>query len=156
MTLLRQFLIFRGPYIANYKYKCKRLMIQVEIIQIVGLGIVATVFIVLLKSLRPEIAMLVSIITGVAIFIIVAGKLSSIVEVLNGIAGRAGVDMAYLSTLLKIIGIAYIVEFGAEICKDAGESAIASKIELAGKVAIIFLAVPIITALLDLIIKVMP
>lgn len=131
-------------------------MIQVEIIQIVGLGIIATVFIVLLKSLRPEIAMLVSIITGVAIFIIVAGKLSSIVGVLNGIADRAGVDMAYLSTLLKIIGIAYIVEFGAEICKDAGESAIASKIELAGKVAIIFLAVPIITALLDLIIKVMP
>ncbi|HEY9061225.1 MAG TPA: stage III sporulation protein AD [Pseudobacteroides sp.] len=127
-----------------------------EIIQIVGLGIIATVFIVLLKSLRPEIAMLVSIITGVAIFIIVAGKLSSIVGVLNGIADRAGVDMAYLSTLLKIIGIAYIVEFGAEICKDAGESAIASKIELAGKVAIIFLAVPIITALLDLIIKVMP
>jgi stage III sporulation protein AD len=131
-------------------------MIKVEIIQIVGLGIIATVFIVLLKSLKPEIAMLISIITGVAIFIIVAGKLSSIVEVLNGIADRAGVDMAYLSTLLKIIGIAYIVEFGAEICKDAGESAIASKIELAGKVAIIFLAVPIITALLDLIIKVMP
>jgi stage III sporulation protein AD len=131
-------------------------MIQVEIIQIVGLGIIATVFIVLLKSIKPEIAMLISIITGVVIFAIVAGKLSSIVEVLNGIADRAGVDMAYLSTLLKIIGIAYIVEFGAEICKDAGESAIASKIELAGKVAIIFLAVPIITALLDLIIKVMP
>ncbi|KNY26694.1 stage III sporulation protein AD [Pseudobacteroides cellulosolvens] len=127
-----------------------------DIIQIVGLGIIATVFIVLLKSLRPEIAMLISIITGVAIFIVVAGKLSSIVEILNNIAGKAGVDTAYLSTLLKIIGIAYIVEFGAEICKDAGESAIASKIELAGKVAIIFLAVPIITALLDLIIKVMP
>jgi len=127
-----------------------------EIIQIVGLGIIATVFIVLLKSLRPEIAMLISIITGVVIFIVVAGKLSSIVEILNNIANKAGVDMAYLSTLLKIIGIAYIVEFGAEICKDAGESAIASKIELAGKVAIIFLALPIITALLDLIIKVMP
>ncbi|HOV25021.1 MAG TPA: stage III sporulation protein AD [Pseudobacteroides sp.] len=127
-----------------------------EIIQIVGLGIIATVFIVLLKSLRPEIAMLISIITGVVIFIVVAGKLSNIVEILNNIADKAGVDTAYLSTLLKIIGIAYIVEFGAEICKDAGESAIASKIELAGKVAIIFLALPIITALLDLIIKVMP
>jgi len=131
-------------------------MILMEIIQIVGLGIIATVFIVLLKSLRPEIAMLISIITGVVIFIVVAGKLSNIVEILNNIADKAGVDTAYLSTLLKIIGIAYIVEFGAEICKDAGESAIASKIELAGKVAIIFLALPIITALLDLIIKVMP
>jgi stage III sporulation protein AD len=93
-------------------------MILMEIIQIVGLGIIATVFIVLLKSLRPEIAMLISIITGVVIFIVVAGKLSNIVEILNNIADKAGVDTAYLSTLLKIIGIAYIVEFGAEICKD--------------------------------------
>jgi stage III sporulation protein AD len=58
--------------------------------------------------------------------------------------------------VLKITGIAYIAEFGAEVCKDAGEGSIASKIELAGKVTIIVLAVPIITSLLDLIIKVMP
>ncbi|MDP4180265.1 MAG: stage III sporulation protein AD [Bacillota bacterium] len=127
-----------------------------EILQIVGLGIVATVLVIVLKSHRPDIALLLSIITGVVIFLIVAGKLSSIIELLNGIAAKANIDTSYLSTLLKIVGIAYIVEFGAEICKDAGEGAIASKIELAGKVAIIFLAVPIITSLLDLIIKVMP
>jgi len=61
-----------------------------------------------------------------------------------------------MSTILKIIGIAYIAEFGAEVCKDAGEGAIASKIELAGKVIIIVLAAPIITSLLDLIVEIMP
>ena len=127
-----------------------------EILQIVGIGIVAVVLIVVLKSQRPEMAVMVSIATGIIIFLMIVGKLAIVVELLNGIADRADIDMRYLGTMLKIIGIAYIVEFGAEICKDAGESAIASKIELAGKVVIIFMAVPIITSLLDLILKVMP
>ena len=77
-------------------------------------------------------------------------------DLLNSYAQKVNIDLVYFSTLLKIIGIAYIAEFGAEVCRDAGEGAIASKVELAGKVIIIILAVPIITSLLDLIISVMP
>ena len=64
--------------------------------------------------------------------------------------------MRSVVSVLKITGIAYIAEFGAEICRDAGEGAIAAKIEMAGKVIIIALAVPIITSLLDLVLKIMP
>ena len=127
-----------------------------EIIQIVGLGIVATIIIVVLKTQRPEIAVQISIITGVVVFLLLVSKLSAVVNLLNTYADRVNIDMAYLTTLLKIIGIAYIAEFGAEVCRDAGESSIASKIELAGKVVIIVLAVPIITSLLELIIRIMP
>jgi len=127
-----------------------------DIIQIAGLGIVATVIIIILKVQRPEIALQVSIITGVIIFLLVAGKLSAVITLLESFSRRADIDPAYFITLLKIIGIAYIAEFGAEVCKDAGEGAIASKIELAGKVMIITLAVPIITSLLDLLVKIMP
>lgn len=127
-----------------------------EILQIVGLGVVATVLIVLLKTQRPEMAVQVSIITGILVFILIAGKISAVIGLLDGYTRKAHIDMQYLTTLLKIIGIAYIAEFGAEVCKDAGESAIASKIELAGKVMIIVIAVPIITSLLDLVIKIMP
>lgn len=126
------------------------------LVQIVGIGIVATVIILVLKSQRPEFAVQISIIAGVIIFMLLAAKFSAVVDVLGSLAERAGIKPVYMTTILKITGIAYIAEFGAEICRDAGESSIASKIELAGKIAIVILAVPIITSLLDLVIKIMP
>lgn len=127
-----------------------------EIFQIVGLGLISTVLVIILKTHKPEMAMQVGVITGIAIFMLVATKLSAVVSLLYDYMSRADIDTSYIGILLKIIGIAYIAEFGAEICKDAGESAIASKIELAGKVIIIVIAVPIFTSLLDLVIEIMP
>jgi stage III sporulation protein AD len=82
--------------------------------------------------------------------------LVAVVDVLGSYVQKAEIKPVYFATVLKITGIAYIAEFGAEICNDAGESAIASKIELAGKVIITVLAVPIITSMLDLIMEIMP
>lgn len=127
-----------------------------EILQIVGLGLIAALVIAVLKSQKPEIAIQISILAGIAIFMFVAGKLFAVVEVLEGYIRKVQLDPIYLSTLIKIVGIAYIAEFGAEVCRDAGEASIASKIELAGKVIIVVLAVPIITSVLDFIIKIMP
>lgn len=127
-----------------------------EILQIVGLGMVVTILILVVKMQRPEIAVQISILTGVIVFMLIAGKLSAVIELLNSYTKRANIDAIYITTLLKIIGIAYIAQFGAEICKDAGEGAIASKIELAGKVIIVVLAVPIITSLLDMVVRIMP
>jgi stage III sporulation protein AD len=128
----------------------------VEIFQIVGLGVVATIIAIVLKTHRPEIAIQISLLTGIIILTVILGKIAAVVDLLNSYAQKVNIDLVYFSTLLKIIGIAYIAEFGAEVCRDAGEGAIASKVELAGKVIIIILAVPIITSLLDLIISVMP
>lgn len=127
-----------------------------QIVQIIGTGLVATVIIIVLRKQRPEIAIQVSIVTGVVIFMLIASKLAAVVDLLESYAERADIKPVYFTTVLKITGIAYIAEFGAEVCKDAGEGAIASKVELAGKVVIVVLAAPIITSLLDLIIKVMP
>lgn len=128
-------------------------MVILEIAQIVGIGLVATILIIVVKNQRPEMAVQLSIVTGIVIFMMVIGKFSAILELLSDLSKKTNIDTIYITTLLKIIGIAYIAEFGAEICKDAGESSIASKIELAGKVMIMFLAVPIITSLLNLIVK---
>jgi stage III sporulation protein AD len=127
-----------------------------DILQIVGLGIISSIIIVVLKTQRPEIAIQVSIITGIVIFILIVNKLAAVLALLSSFSAKADIDMTYMGLLLKIIGIAYISEFGAEVCKDAGEAAIASRIELAGKVIVMVLAVPIVTSLLDLIIKIMP
>ena len=127
-----------------------------DIMKIVMVGIIAAVIAVLLKEEKPEIAVLVSIVTGLVIFVFLITKLNSVISVLKYFAGKANIDVLYFSTILKVIAIAYITEFGAQICRDAGEGGIASKIELAGKVLIMVIAIPILAALMDIMIKIIP
>lgn len=127
-----------------------------EVLRIVGIGILATVMIIILKDNKPEFAILISIATSIAIFYIIMDKMVNIVDIITDIAKRANVDFVYYTTILKIIGIAYIVEFGSQISRDVGEESIASKIELGGKVIIMVLAMPILIALMDLIINIIP
>lgn len=127
-----------------------------EIFKIVGLGIVSTVLIVVLKNVRPEFALYISLVTGVIIFSMIIGELSYVIQTLNLLARKANLEFTYFSTILKIIGMAYVVEFGAQISRDAGEDSIAMKIELGGKILIMVLAIPILLALMDLILKILP
>ncbi|AOT68160.1 stage III sporulation protein AD [Geosporobacter ferrireducens] len=127
-----------------------------EIFKIVGIGLVATILAILLKQQKPEIAVQISIATGVIIFIFIATRLTVVLEVLNMVAGKIDIDLVYITTIFKIVGIAYVSEFGAQVCRDAGEGAIASKIEFAGKILIMVLAIPILVALLNLIVRLMP
>lgn len=127
-----------------------------EIVKIVGIGIVATVLSVILKRTRSEFAMFISIITGVIIFTMILGELSYVIQTLNNLSRRINIEFAYFSTIIKIIGMAYLIEFGSQISRDAGEESIAMKIELGGKVIIMVLAIPILLALMELIIKILP
>lgn len=128
-----------------------------NIISIVGIGIVSTILAVLLRqSNKSELALLISLTTGIVIFSMVLDKLKYVVETLSNLVTKTNIEFAYFSVIIKIIGIAYIVEFGAQISRDAGEEAIASKIELGGKVVLMVLAMPILLALMDLITKILP
>lgn len=127
-----------------------------EIVKIVGIGVVATVISVILKRTRSELAMFISIITGVIIFTMILGELSYVIETLNNLSRRINIEFAYFSTIIKIIGMAYLIEFGSQISRDAGEDSIAMKIELGGKVIIMVLAIPILLALMELILKILP
>lgn len=124
-----------------------------EIIQVVAAGIIGTVLSIAIKKQSPEISLLIGICTGVLIFIFVAGKLQTVLEVLKTMAERANISPKYMGIVLKVIGISYICEFGMQICKDAGESAIAGKIELAGKIIIMLVSAPVILAVVELILN---
>ncbi len=126
------------------------------VMKIVGVGIISTVMIVVIKQKRPEFALQLSLLVGVMFFTMVIGKVNTIVSVFNQLANKANINMYYMGTVMKIIGIAYISEFGAQICRDAGEGAIASKIEFSAKVMIMVLAIPIIIAIFDTIMKLIP
>lgn len=127
-----------------------------EIFKVVSMGVIATILAVFLRqSKRADFALLLSIATGLIIFSILINKFKYVVEVLNQLIGRTNLEFAYFSVVLKIIGIAYLVEFGAQISRDAGEDSIAQKIELGGRVVIMALAMPILLTLMDLIMKIL-
>jgi stage III sporulation protein AD len=127
-----------------------------DIIQVVGIGLIATILALILKEQKPMFAFLLATVTGVIIFLVVIGKISEVIRVLEKMAAQANLNMVYLDTILKIIGIAYIAEFGAQVTRDAGQGAIASKIELAGKVLIMVMAIPILSLIVETIVRLLP
>jgi len=124
--------------------------------QVVAMAVVGTVLILVIRQEKPELAVQVSVAAGLIIFVLITWKVVEVLNVLERLAVRADLNMVFLGTLLRILGIAYIAEFGTQICKDAGESALAFKVEMAGKVMILILAVPIITTILDTVSRLLP
>jgi len=122
-----------------------------EMGRIIALGLVGTIFAVMLKKENPQISILVSVAAGILIFFTVCTPLSGLIALLRDAAEKAGVGSGYFVIVLKIIGIAYLAQFGAQLCADAGEGAIAAKIELAGKILIMTASAPVLTALLELV-----
>lgn len=127
-----------------------------EIIKIVGIGLIALVIVIILKQYRPEYAIYVSIIAGILILFLAMEKLSGIINLLQSISDKTYINKQFLGILLKITGIAIITEFAVSICSDAGEKAIATKMEIGSKVIIIAMSIPIISSLLELIIEILP
>jgi stage III sporulation protein AD len=127
-----------------------------EIIQIVGLGLIVTILTLIIKEQKPMFAFLLAAFTGIVIFLFLIGKISSVINVLEDLAVKSNVNIVFLKTILKIIGVAYIAEFGAQIVRDAGQDSIASKIELSGKVLIMVMAIPIITVIIETVVKLLP
>ena len=123
-----------------------------EVIKIVGVSIFAVIMIIILKNYRPEMALVLSIITGIGIMLYAISKMSSVINVLNDLISKSGVNTDFLLIIIKVIGIAYIVEFGKNVCIDAGQSSIATKLEMAGKVVIVVLTIPLISSLVNVLV----
>ena len=127
-----------------------------EIIKIIGIGLIWLVIILILRQYKPEYAIYVSLISGILILTLSLGELTGIINLLKDISSRANINTKYMTLLLKITGIAFLIEFAVSISKDSGETAIANKIDLGGKVLIIVISIPIITALLETVLKIIP
>lgn len=113
-----------------------------ELTAIVGLAIVAVCIVVLLRQYKPEYALMVSLICSVVIFAAVLGELVPAFDTIRSMMQQVQIDGQYIEILLKSLGICFITQIASESCRDAGESAIASKIELAGKLMLVVLALP--------------
>ena len=127
-----------------------------DIVKIIAVGFIAVIIIVILKQYRPEFAIYVSIIAGTIIICMCIDTVSGIITLLQDIASRTNINGEFLKILIKITGIAILTEFAVSICKDSGELAVASKIDIGGKIIIISMSIPIIRALLETVLKLLP
>ena len=127
-----------------------------DIIKIVGIGFISLIILMIIKQYRPEFSLYVSLMAGALILMLVMDKMSGIIDLLKNLANRTSVNNEFLVLLIKITGIAFLTEFTVSICKDSGETAIASKVDMGGKVLIIAMSIPIIASLLETILKILP
>lgn len=119
-------------------------------------GLIALIIIIILKQYKPEFVIYVSLIAGALILAMLLSKISAIIELLSNLSNKTAINNQFLGLLIKITGIAFLTEFAVSICKDSGETAIANKMDMGGKVIIISMSIPIISGLLETIIKVLP
>jgi stage III sporulation protein AD len=127
-----------------------------NIMTFVAFAIIATVLIVIVKQQKPEIAMQIRVAAAALIFLALASSIYYIMKIFEDLALQANLNIVFLGTILRIIGIAYITEFGAQICQDANENALANKVVLAGKTLMLILAIPIISTILKILITILP
>lgn len=112
-------------------------------------GIIAVLLAVQLKGIKGEYGTYLVVAAGFFIFFYGVGKLTTILDTVEQIQGYIKINSVYLSTLMKMIGITYVAEFAAGICKDAGYGAVGTQIEVFGKLSILAVSMPILLALLE-------
>ena len=127
-----------------------------EVTKIIGIGLIALILIIILKQYKPEFVIYVSLIAGALILLISFSKISGIIDLINNLSSRLSVHREFITLLIKITGIAIITEFAVSICRDSNETAIASKVDMGGKIIMVSMSVPIISGLLETILKLLP
>ena len=127
-----------------------------EIIKIIGIAFIALIIIIMLKQYRPEYAIFISILTGILILFLVMDRLTGIINLIETIQDKFSINTQFIALLIKITGIAFLSEFAVSVCKDSGEAASASKIAIGSKIIIISMSIPIISSLLEIILKILP
>ncbi len=120
------------------------------LLKICAIGIAALIIISIVKTYKPEFTVEVTLCAGMILLYFIIDSLKYGFGFIADIYEDLSYGKEYFPIILKVLGIAYITEFAAAICQDAGEKSIASKVELAGKIAIFFAAIPVFTSLLDL------
>ena len=127
-----------------------------DIIKIIGVGLIALIIIIIIRQYKPEFTLYVSLLAGAIILVFLMDKITGIIDLLTSLSNKAGVNNEFLTLLIKITGIAFLTEFAVSICKDTGENAIANKVDMGGKIIIESMSIPIISSLLETVLEVMP
>ncbi len=120
-----------------------------NIVTVCAFGIVSACIIGLVRILRPELAALAAAVVGAVILTFVVSAVAPFVSFIKGISTESGIQN-YFALMLKSLAISFCCKVSSEICRDCGENSLASRIELAGKVSIVLISLPVVQQLLDI------
>lgn len=124
---------------------------ELDILKIAAVALAGVIAVGIVKSVKPEFAVYLVIATVILIFFFAAAKLRVVFEFLSSIYSQITYGKTFFPILIKVLAVAYITDFTSQLCKDAGEGAIGSKLEFAGKIIIFYLSIPILVAIIELI-----
>lgn len=122
-----------------------------EIFKIIGVAFITVIATTILKSTKPELSFAVTLTGIIIILMFIVDMLQGTMAVFVSISRITGVEQGLLKSLLKIVGVGYLTEFGAGILNDFGSATVADKVALAGKLTIVLLSVPVVESLLGLV-----
>ena len=122
-----------------------------QIFQLIGIAFVTAVAAILVKSTKPELAVVITIAGSIILLLFVLEVFRGSISLFTDIAQATGLDATIVNTLLKMVGIGYLVEFSAGILNDFGQNSLADKLIFCGKILILVLAVPILESILALV-----
>mgnify|MGYP006071370655 CR=1 FL=1 len=127
-----------------------------DILKIIGIGLISLIIIIIVRQYKPEFTLYVSLLAGALILIFILDKIDGIINLLTSLSNKTAINNEFLILLIKITGIAFLTEFAVSLCKDTGETAIANKVDMGGKVIIVSMSIPIISSLLETVIEILP
>ena len=128
----------------------------VELYKIFGVALLTLFAYVILKPIKPELSIFLTIIGVSLILFFCVDGIFSIIKTMTHFVEKTGIDVQLFSCLLKIIGVGYLTEFASNLCSTAGNASLADAVALAGKIAILIVGLPILSNLLNLIIEILP
>lgn len=114
-----------------------------EIVTIAGLSVMVTVLAVILRQQRPEQSLVLVLITGVIVTTFLLSKAETVLKNIMDMLSKSGLSTEYAEILFKGLGVCLITQLASDICKDAGESALSAKAELAGRIALLIMGLPL-------------
>ena len=124
-----------------------------ELIKVMILGIIISILVVFLKQIKPEYALFCLIIGSVILIVYILSYMTKVFSFFQEIIEKTGISYSLFVSMLKIVGLGYIVEFSASVCRDSGNNSIADKVVLAGKIMIFVVSMPIISNLFNMILE---
>lgn len=122
-----------------------------NIIAFVGAGIIGTVLSVVIKQYKPEFSMYITLITGMLMLGAAVSAVKPALDMISSYMEIADPDSEYAEILIKTLAVCYLTQMAGESCSDAGETSIAAKIALAGKIAVVLIALPLFEKLMEVI-----
>ncbi len=126
------------------------------LMRVVGLGLMATVLLMVIREERRDLGVILRLGIAAVMLVLIVPDVARVVSALVHLSELAHIPAQYLALLLKVVGISYLTVFVAQLAQDSGEAGTGMRVELAGKIAILALAIPLIASITETVLKLIP